>query len=164
MFRECGAKIVNFKNNKIFMSTYKSKHGTVSKSPMELYMGFADMRNFVQMLPEDKRQGITADYDTIKAEIQGFAIGVKVAERCPYSRIVLEGDGAPFGFSITLNFGDMGGVKTDFSIEAEADLNFMMKMMIGDKIQKGLDKIVDGLVDVSEGRMPEGVDPSMFKK
>lgn len=145
------------------MNTYKSKHGTVSKAPMDLYMGFADMRNFVQMLPEDKRQEVTADYDSIKAEIHGFTIGVKVAERSPYNRIVLVGDGAPFEFRITLNFDDLGGYKTDFSIVAEAELNFMMNMMIGDKIQKGLDKIVDGLVDVSEGRMPEGVDPSMFK-
>ena len=30
-----------------------------------------------------------------------------------------------------------------------------MKAMIGGKIQQGLDKIVDSLVMVSEGRMPE---------
>jgi hypothetical protein len=30
------------------------------------------------------------------------------------------------------------------------------------KWQEALDKMVDGLVAVSEGRMPEGVDPSMF--
>ena len=39
----------------------------------------------------------------------------------------------------------------------------MMKMMLGSKIQEGLDKIVDGLVAVSEGRIPEGVDPEMLK-
>ena len=39
----------------------------------------------------------------------------------------------------------------------------MMKAMLGGKIKEGLDKIVDGLVAVSEGRAPEGVDPSMFK-
>ena len=53
--------------------------------------------------------------------------------------------------------------RTDFWIEASADLNFMMKAMLGGKIKEGLDKIVDGLVAVSEGRAPEGVDPSMFK-
>ena len=33
----------------------KSKHATVSRQPYELYMGFVDMRNFVQFLPEEKK-------------------------------------------------------------------------------------------------------------
>ena len=64
-----------------------SKHGLVAKSPFELYMAFVDMRNFLQMLPEDKRQGVVADYDTITAEVQGFKIGLMVKDRIPYSRI-----------------------------------------------------------------------------
>ena len=53
--------------------------------------------------------------------------------------------------------------KTDFHIELDADLNFMMKMVLGSKLQQGLDKVVDALVDMSEGRMPEGFDPSSMK-
>ena len=51
---------------------------------------------------------------------------------------------------------------TDFHIDAQADLNFMMRTMLGKKIQEGLDKIADSLAALSEGRMPEGMDPSMF--
>jgi hypothetical protein len=40
----------------------------------------------------------------------------------------------------------------------------MMKTLLGSKLQEGLNKIVDGLVAMSEGRMPEGVDPSIFQK
>ena len=50
----------------------KSKRGIVSKAPYELYMTFVDMRNFVQFLPEDKKQGVTADFDSIHAEVQGI--------------------------------------------------------------------------------------------
>jgi hypothetical protein len=52
--------------------------------------------------------------------------------------------------------------KTDFQIILDADLNFMMKALLGSKIQDALDKVVDGLVAMSEGRMPEGMDPSMY--
>lgn len=145
------------------MTEYKSKHGLVSRNCTELYMAFADMRNFVQMLPEERRDGISAEYDRIEANVQGFPIAVKVSERNPYSFIELTDDGAPFHFVLKLNFAETAPGKTDFSVEVSADLNFMMKMMLGSKIQEMLDKIVDGLVDVSEGRMPEGVDPSMFK-
>ena len=144
----------------------KSKRAVVSKAPYELYMLFVDMRNFVHMLPEDKKQGVEADYDSIHATVQGFNIGVKVCDRVPYSKIVYQDDGAPFSFEIVLFFNPVAEdpYKTDFQIILDAELNFMMKTLLGSKLKEGLDKIVDGLVAMSEGRMPEGVDPSMFKK
>ena len=147
------------------MTGYNSRHGMVKVPPYQLYMAFADMRNFLQYLPEDKRQGVQADYDTISASVQNFDIGVKVFERVPYSRISVVDNGAPFAFKVDLHFDPCSNDPnaTDFHIAVEADLNFMMKMMLGNKIQEGLDKAVDALVAVSEGRMPEGIDPSMFK-
>ena len=143
-----------------------SKHGIVSKSPFELYMAFVDMRNFVQMLPEDKRQGVEADYDTITATIQGFKIGVMVRERVPYSLIQFIDNGAPFSFGGALHFDAVpdGSSRTDFHIEFHADLNLMMKMMLSSKIREALDRVVDGLVSVSEGRMPEGVDEETMRR
>ena len=137
---------------------YSSKHGIVSRPQAELYMGFTDMRNFVAMLPEDKKQGVTADYDTISATVQGFTIGVKVTRREPDQYIELQDNGAPFSFMVSLHFDqteDPG--RTDFHIDLLADLNIMMKMMIGSKLQEALDKVVDGMVAVSEGRRPEGM-------
>ena len=142
----------------------KSKRGVVSKAPYELYMTFVDMRNFVQFLPEDKKAGVTADFDTIHADVQGFNVGVKVTSRTPYSRIEYADDGAPFRFNLTLHFDPaQDPYKTDFRIVLDAELNFMMKTILGSKLQQGLDKVVDALVDMSEGRMPEGFDPSSIK-
>ena len=143
----------------------KSKRAVVSKAPYELYMAFADMSNFVQFVPEDKREDVTADFDSIHATVQGFAIGVKVVQRTPYSKLEFADDGAPFQFRLTMHFdASVDPYKTDFQIVLDADLNFMMKTLLGGKLKDALDKVVDGLVAVSEGRMPEGVDPSMFGK
>lgn len=137
---------------------FRSKHGIVSRQPAELFMAFTDMRNFVNMLPEEKRQGITADYDRISASVQGVGLGVRVARREPYSYIELQDDGAPFHFVAGLHFDAAGQEgRTDFSIVVDADLNVMMKMMVGGRIKDALDKVVDGLVAVSEGRRPEGM-------
>ena len=124
-----------------------SKHGLVSKSPFELYMAFVDMRNFLQMLPEDKRQDVVADYDTITATVQGFKIGVMVKERVPYSRIEFIDSGAPFSFGGTLHFDASSEEpsKTDFHIEFHADLNLMMKMMLSGKIKEMMDRVSVGL-------------------
>ena len=112
----------------------RSKHGVVSKAPYELYMGFADMRNFTRMVPEDKvsEYRLEADYDSVHAVVQGFNVGVKAVGREPYSRIDFADDGAPFNFNISVHFDPVDGQpgKTDFYVEVSADLNFMMKMML----------------------------------
>ena len=143
-----------------------SKHRSVARAPYMLYMPFSDMRNFVAMLPEDKRQGVEADYDSIRGTVQGFSVGVRVEERRPYSRIVYKDDGAPFQFTINICFDADGGnpESTDFHIDIEADLNFMMKMLLGNKFQDAVDKMVDAVADMAMGKMPEGIDPSMYPK
>ena len=141
----------------------KSKRAVVSTPPYQLYMAFTDMRNFLQYLPEEKRTDVQADYDSIRATVQGFEIGVKVKERTPYSKIEFIDDGAPFHFNLTMHFDpSTDPYKTDFQIVVDADLNFMMKALLGSKLKDALDKVVDSLVAVSEGRMPEGLDPSMY--
>lgn len=143
-----------------------SKHRSVARAPYMLYMPFSDMRNFVAMLPEDKRQGVEADYDSIRGTVQGFSVGVRVEERRPYSRIVYKDDGAPFQFTINICFDADGGNpdSTDFHVDIEADLNFMMKMLLGNKLQDAVDKMVDAVSDMAMGKMPEGIDPSMYPK
>ena len=148
------------------MTEIESKHGVVSRQPYELYMSFTDLQNFQRMLPEDKRSMVTADFDTLTATVQGFHIGVKVHQRVPYSRIELVDFDAPLAFHVVLHFDPAAGdpYKTDFWIKVEADLNLMMKMMLSGKVKDALDKVVDSLVDASNGKMPAGVDPSLWTK
>lgn len=116
---------------------------------MEIYMAFTDLRNFAQMVPKDGRVEVEADFDTLSATMQGMKMGVRISNRIPYSLIELQDNGAPFHFTMKLNFVDMGGCRTDFSIDVDADINGMIKMMFGNKIQEALDQIVDGLVNAS---------------
>jgi len=121
-------------------------------------MLFTDMRNFVQMLPEDKRESVQADYDTLQVTVQGFHIGIRVQDRTPYSRIEVKDDGAPFHFNVVFHFDPADDpFKTDFWIEVSADLNFMMKMMLGNKIKEGLDKVVEAMEN------PAGIDLENLK-
>ena len=87
-------------------------------------------------------------------------------KRVPYSRIELADFDAPFAFHVILHFEPAAEdpYKTDFWIEVEADLNLMMKMMLSGKVKEALDKVVDGLVDASNGKMPEGFDPSQWAR
>ncbi len=136
---------------------YTSKHGQVAKRPEELYMAFTDLRNFAQMVPQGQVQAeIQADFDTLSVVVQGFRIGVRVDDREPYRLIRLGSTESPVEFVAVLHF-DVSAIpgRTDFWIDLDANLNFMMKTMLGGKLQQMLDKMVDGLVDASEGRMPQ---------
>ena len=138
----------------------ESKYAVVSKSPAELYMAFTDMRNFLQFLPEDRKEGVEADFDSISATVQGFNLGVRVNERIPYSSINFKDNGSPFPFSFTMHFDPVPGAdpsKTDLHIELSAEVNMMMRMLLGSKLKEAVDKVVDSLSAASEGRMPEGM-------
>ena len=91
-----------------------------------------------------------------RVTVRGFRIGVRVDERVPYGLIRLGSSDSPVEFVVVLHFdhAEEPG-KTDFSIDIDANLNLMMRSMLGSKVQQGLDALVDGLVAASEGRMPE---------
>ena len=148
------------------MTEYKSKHGVVNRPQAEIYMAFTDLRNFLNFLPEDRKQDVTADYDTLSVTVQGMTIGVKVSRREPYSYIELKDNGAPFSFTVMLHFDVVPGEprQTDFYIVVDAGLNFMLKMMLGNKLQEALDKLVDGLVDVSNGKVPQDIPDELREK
>ena len=135
---------------------YTSKHGQVARRPEELYMTFTDLRNFAQMVPQGQVQAdIQADFDTLSVTVQGFKIGVRVDDREPYRLIRLGSTESPVEFVGVLHFEpSVIPGRTDFWIDLDANLNFMMKTMLGGRLQDALDKIVDGLVDASEGRIP----------
>ncbi|MCF0174873.1 MAG: SRPBCC family protein [Bacteroidales bacterium] len=131
----------------------KSKKGIVGAPQANFYMTFTDPRNIVNMLPEDKRQGVEADFDTATFEVQGMKMGIRVSERVPYSRIVYSENGAPFVFDLTLHFdATPDPFKTEFSIDVDAEIPMMLKPFVVGKVEEALNTIVDALVS---GKMPD---------
>ena len=128
---------------------YTSKHGLVGRPQPELFMAFTDMRNFTRMVPADQQVSLQADFDTLTATAQGMSFSARIVERVPYTLIAAEDKDAPFHFSIKFHFDDGGAGKTDFWVEVDAELNGILKLMIGNKIQEALDKMVDGMVQAS---------------
>ena len=134
---------------------YESKHGEVALPPEQLYMSFTDLSMFTHSLPAEYQDSVTADYDNLRATVRGFTVAVKVVERRPYSLIRIEDSEAPFHFSVQAHFEPASSNATEFWLEADADLNFMMKAMLGGRINEALDKAVDTLVAVSHGKQPQ---------
>lgn len=143
----------------------KGKTITVEQPAHVLYSGFADMRNFLRAVPPDKAGEITATEDTIEGEVKGFRMGIKVAQRNPFSSLVFEPFGnSPFPFIISIYFHAVDVQKTEFHIEIDAELSFMIKAMIGSKLQEVVDQLTDQLALAFSGRMdPATFNPESFK-
>ncbi len=141
----------------------KGKSVSINTPAYALYTAFSDLRHFVQNLPEDKKEGIVATADTIEGEVKGIRMGAQVTERVPFSYVKVENYGqTPFPFELGLYFDATESTKTVFHMEAKAELPFMIKMMIGGKLQELLDKITDQLALAAEGKIsPEDMKNAM---
>ncbi len=142
----------------------KGKSVTINVPAYALYQAFADMRNFVHNLPPEKKESVVATEDTIEGDVQGMRMGAAIASRVPFSYIKLKEHGqTPIQFEVGLFFNALDVQRTEFHMEAKAELPFMIKMMIGNRLQEVIDKVADQLALAAEGKVkPEDFNMENF--
>ena len=128
----------------------------INKPSYAIYTALSDLNNIAAALPEQYRDKVTIDQDTITGQVQGFQIGVKVNNRTPFSRIDFEGAGqVPFPFLLSFFTEPADDNTTYFHIELKAELNTLMKMMFGKRLQEVVDKLTEGVSAAASGQIPE---------
>ena len=141
----------------------KGKEIIIQRPPMMIYSMFADLSRFTMGLPEEYKNQITADSDSITIDYKGMKLGFVIEERLPFSKITLKDTGqSPVPFKFSFNMSGVGIDSTLFHIELSAELNFMMKMMIGNKLQEVVDTITDQIEKAASGQMPDMPNMSDF--
>ncbi len=138
-------------------TTVKGKEVLLKRPPMALFSMFDDLSRFTQNVPEKPDVQISSTKDSVQITFKGIHLGVVVESREPFSRVVLKDDGQSFvPFRLTFIMNPIGLDQTLFHIELEAELNFMMKMMIGSKLQETVDSITDQIENaINNGQMPD---------
>lgn len=122
----------------------KGKEVLIKRTPMVLFSMFNDMSRLVMSLPEQYRNEVRADHDSIKVDHKGIHLGLVVDRREPFSLVALKDDGESFlPFYLSFHMIPVGMDSTLFHIELKMELNVMMKMMIGGKLQETVDSITD---------------------
>ncbi len=120
----------------------------IQQPASQIFGIFSDLTNFTKSLPADigKSADIHSTSDTLAGKVQGFEIGIKVAERVPFSLIRYEQYGkSPFPFNFIMNIESVSPTESLFNLELNAELSGMFKMMLGGKLQEAVDKITDEL-------------------
>lgn len=123
---------------------YTSQQKAIHRSSEQIYTVLSKFSNFTPML-QDKVEEWAATDDTCSFKAKGMTIRLRMEELTPYSTIKVVGDdnGAPFPFTFWVQLKEVEPYDTRMRIVLEIELNMMMKMMIGGKLQDAVDKIAD---------------------
>lgn len=129
------------------MNQYISKIGIINLTDEQIFTFLSDFNNLKTIIPADKVSDFTSTSDSCQFTIAGFGkAGIKIIEKDPFKLIKIaseKGTLVNFNFWIELNPIDETNTSTSIRLTLNAELNPMMKMMVGGQLQKGLDKMVD---------------------
>ena len=123
---------------------YESAQKQILKPANVVYLTLSKFSNFTPILA-DKVEDWQADDDTCSFKAKGFTVALKMTERIENQLIKIgQGEGTtPFPFSFFLQIKEVEQNDTRIKITLDAELNMMMKMMVGSKMQKAVDAIAD---------------------
>ncbi len=125
------------------MEKYESKQQQILKPAAMVYTVVSDFSNFTPIL-RDKVEGWQADADTCSFTAKGFPVRLRIVERVENELVKIAGeDGSPIDFTFWMQLKEAGESDTRMRIVLHANLNMMMKMMVGSKLQQAVDQIAE---------------------
>lgn len=131
------------------MADYISGIERIAAPRHAVYAQLSDMRS-LERIPKElashpdasklKIEVIDEDTCSLGVPMAG-TIRLRVSERVPTELIRLETVESPLPFTLLIRLGEEGEGATTLQLTLSAELNFMFKQMIGDGLQKAVDKL-----------------------
>lgn len=128
------------------MEKYESKQQQVHHPASLIYPLISRLDLFSPAL-QDKVEDWQATPDSCSFKAKGMKICMRIEERVEnkHVKIVTDEGGIPLDFAFWVQLKEVAPNDTRIRMVLHADLNMMMMMMLGGKIQDGLDKAVEQL-------------------
>lgn len=128
------------------MTEFVSKQVQIHRADHTVFDVLADFEHFTPIV-KDKIDDWQATQQTCSFKIHGITIKLAMVERTPYSTIKLTGQDMPFEFYFWVQLKRIDDFNTRMRLTVHAKLNPMMKMMLGGKLQKGIDHLADQIAN-----------------
>ena len=93
----------------------------------------------------DRVEEWQATEESCSFKVKGFTVRLRMAERVEPKPVKITGDGVPMDFAFWVQLHPVSECDTRLRLVLHAELNMMMRMMIGSKLQQALDQIADGI-------------------
>lgn len=126
------------------MQEYISKQVQILRPAERIYQVISRFDNLTPAL-----QGRVEDWEatelTCSFKAKGFTVRLLMDERVEPKHVKIIGDGVPMDFAFWVQLHKVDANDTRLRLVLHAELNMMMKMLIGSKLQGALDQIVEGI-------------------
>ena len=128
------------------MKEYISKQQQILRPAEQIYSLISRFDNLTPALA-DKVEEWQADEEHCSFKAKGFTVRLRMDERVAPKHVKITGDdgGVPIDFAFWIQLHSVTPADTRMRLVLHADLNMMMRMMIGDKLQDALDKVAEGI-------------------
>ena len=126
------------------MQEYTSRQQQIRRSAQQIYDVVSRFDNLTPAL-DDRVEEWQADEDTCSFKAKGFTVKLRIAEKEAPKTIKIVGGDVPMDFAFWLQLKEVAPYDTRMRLVLHIDLNMMMRMMIGSKIQGAIDQIAEAL-------------------
>ena len=124
------------------MATFKSPEVIVNKSAEDFFTKIGDLNNLKEIMPSSIKD-FESTATTCSFKMKGMpAINLEIGEKTPYSKISLTAKGSQVPFSLECFITEKGD-QCQASLEINAELNMMMKMMVEKPLTQFLDVLAN---------------------
>ena len=127
------------------LEKYESKQRQVLKPASVIYSLVSDFSVLTPAV-QDKVEEWQATADECSFKVKGFTVKLRMVDKVYGKHVKITGDdgGVPIDFNFWIQLHEVTPTDTRIRMVLHCELNMMMRMMIGGKIQKGLDQAVEG--------------------
>ncbi len=133
------------------MQEYTSKQHQILRPAEQIYAAISRFDNLTPALA-DKVEEWRADEETCSFKAKGFTVKLRMDERVAPKHVKIVGDGGvPMDFAFWIQLHKVSDTDTRMRLVLHVELNMMMKMMIGGKLQDAVDQIAEGIARAMNG-------------
>lgn len=128
------------------MQEYISKQHQILRPAEQIYAVISRFDNLTPALA-DRVEEWQATEERCSFRAKGFTVKLRMEERIAPKHVKIVGDegGVPMDFAFWIQLHKVSDTDTRLRVVLHIDLNMMMRMMIGSKLQGAVDQIAEGI-------------------
>ncbi|GAF01659.1 hypothetical protein [Saccharicrinis fermentans] len=129
------------------MTKFESEIKKALYSQEKIFSFISNFNNFKDLIPQDKIKDWQSTEDTCRFKVDGIGeAGLKIVDKEPVKTVKYSTDGkVPFNFYLWVQLKQVAENDTRIKLTLKADLNAMMKMMVGKHVDKFLNMLGDAI-------------------
>lgn len=124
------------------MNKYESRQVQINKPDFVIFQSLSNFSNFTPMLA-GKVDEWQATEESCSFKVKGFTLKLVMINKEENKLIKVTGDNMPFEFYFWIQLHRVAECDTRMKLTVHAKLNMMMKMMLGKKLEKGIDEMAE---------------------